>query len=152
LNISQLKAQVNLIDEKVKMEASIPGKTPIIMDYIPPIGTGEGYTSLEVLLISLAACYGTTIKSLITFRLKKEIRGMSLNIEGDRMTEHPMKFHTIRLLLSIDSPDLQLNELTAIAAIAEEKYCPVWAMIKGDVDIETELNIERSTLKGGIYV
>ena len=141
MNTTKLKAQVSLIDDKVKMEALVPGKPPVIMDYFPPIGCGEGYTPLEILLMSLATCYGTTVKSMLTGHLKKEIRNLSLRVEGDRLAEHPTKFHTIRLSMNVDSPDLQMEELATVAAMAEDRYCPVWAMIDGNVTIKTELTI-----------
>ena len=141
MNTTQLNAQVHLIDDKVKMKAHVPGKPPVIMDYFPPIGKGEGYTPLEILLMSLATCYGTTVKSMLTGHLRKEIRNLTLFAEGDRLKEHPTKFHTIRLTMNVDSPDLNMEELTSVAAMAEEKFCPVWAMIEGNVAVETKLTI-----------
>ena len=141
MNTTRLNAQVNLIDDKVKMEAFVPGKPPVIMDYFPPIGRGEGYTPLEILLISLATCYGTTLKFMLTSHLKKEIKDLSLHVEGDRKINHPTKFHTIRLSMNVNSPDLQMEELTSVAKMVEEKYCPVWAMIEGNVTIKTVLTI-----------
>ncbi len=144
MSVKKLNAQIKLIDEKVKMEGSAPGKPPLIMDYPFPIGKGEGYTSLEMLLVSLASCYGTTVKSMITSHLKKEVRDLSIRIEGERREEHPTKFHRIKLCLNIDSPELEQEELVSISALAEEKYCPVWAMIRGNVDVESELIIRES--------
>jgi putative redox protein len=142
-SMNQLKAQIKLIDEKVRMEASVSGRPSLIMDYPSPIGNGDGYTSLEVLLVSLASCYGTTVKSMITGHLKKEVRDLSIQIEGERSTDHPTKFNWILLSLKIASPDLSLEELTSVSAMAEEKYCPVWAMIKGNAELERELTIGR---------
>ncbi len=137
----QMNAEIALIDDKVKMEALIPGKAPLIMDYVPPLGRGEGYTPLELLMVSLGTCYGTTLKFLLAGQLKKDIRDLSVRVEADRATEHPTKFDAIRLIMNVDSPDLTMEELTAAAALAEEKYCPVWAMIKGNAEVKTELTI-----------
>lgn len=138
---NKLKAQISLIDEKVKMEGAAPGKAPLITDYPSPIGNGEGYTSLELLLISLASCYGTTVKSMITGHLKKEVRDLSVQIEGERREEHPTRFDRIKLRLNVFSPDLNQEELRTVSALAEEKYCPVWAMVKGNVELERELTV-----------
>jgi len=141
----QMNAEIALIDDKVKMEALIPGKLPLTMDYVPPLGRGEGYTPLELLMVSLGTCYGTTLKFILAGQLQKDIRGLTVRVEADRATAHPTKFDTIRLILNVDSPDLTMEILTAAAALAEEKYCPVWAMIKGNASIETKLTITNQT-------
>lgn len=94
---NQLFANVSLINDKVKFKG-ISGSNPeIIMDYVPPIGNGEGYTSLELFLLSLASCSGTAV-TLMLRKMRKDVSGLKVNIKGDRREENPTYFKTIQHL------------------------------------------------------
>jgi hypothetical protein len=43
---SKIEASVKLIDNKVKFSATAEGNPEIILDYIPPLGSGKGYMPL----------------------------------------------------------------------------------------------------------
>ena len=71
--MSELKEKVTirLINQKVQFTgvSNANPEQPITFDYKPPIGDGLGYNGLELLLMSLAGCSGTTILYLLS-RLK----------------------------------------------------------------------------------
>ncbi len=68
-----LEVSSSLVNEKVKFECKTPGRESIFVDYTPPAGDGEGFTSLELLLASISTCIGTTARVLIENRLGKKI-------------------------------------------------------------------------------
>ena len=61
----QLEVTVNLSNQKVQFTGVSRSNPPITFDYDPPLGDGQGYTGLEMLLMSLAACSGTSIVALL---------------------------------------------------------------------------------------
>lgn len=61
----QLEVTVNLSNQKAKFTGVSRSNPPITFDYDPPPGDGQGYTGLEMLLMSLAACSGTSIVALL---------------------------------------------------------------------------------------
>ena len=57
----QLTASLNLVNDRLLFEGQVEGNSPIAIDYIPPFGDNLGYTSLELMLLSLSSCVGTAL-------------------------------------------------------------------------------------------
>lgn len=136
----ELEARLTLINNKLHFSGEVGGNQPISIDYIPPIGDGLGYTSLELLLLSLSSCLGS---ALLTFlrRMQKDIVGFEIKANGVRNTEHPTGFKTITLEILINSNNTTEAEVEKVIKMAEETYCPVWAMVKGNVEVKTLIKI-----------
>jgi len=43
----------------------------------------------------------------------------------------------------LKSADVNEDDIKKVIALAEEKYCPVWSMIKGNVVINLDYTITR---------
>jgi hypothetical protein len=82
----------------------------------------------------MAACSATAILPLLR-RMKKTIAAFHVNASGVRRTQHPTSFERIDIEFILTSPDAALADLQKAARLAEESICPVWAMLKGNVDI-----------------
>jgi putative redox protein len=137
----QLKADVTLINNKIQFSGVVRDNPAITFDYHPPIGDGQGLTGLEVLLLSLAGCSASTVVYLLR-SMKKEIIGLQVQASGVRRDTHPTSLKTITLKFILQSSDARDADLEKAIRMAEETYCPVWAMLKGNVDIETQYQIE----------
>jgi len=72
----QEKVAVRLINQKVKFTgvSNANPDQPITFDYKPPIGDGEGYNGLELLLMSLSGCSATAIVYLLR-KMGKTVSG-----------------------------------------------------------------------------
>ena len=138
---SSLEVQVNLINKSVQFSSRAPGKHEIVTDYIPPLGDGKSYLPLELFLISFAACTGGTIAPLLR-RMGSTVQGLRVNAKGLRREQHPTGFKKIILEIVLTSPDTDKEALKKVIKLAEERYCPVWAMVKGNVEVVYELRIE----------
>jgi hypothetical protein len=77
----ELKTSINLLNDRLHFSGFTDGNDPVSIDYTPPLGDNLGYTSLELLLLSLT----------------------------------------------------------------EDKYCPVYSMIKGNVDVEISYSIKAKS-------
>ena len=141
MNGNYLEASVKLINQKTKFECQVEGKEPVIVDYILPFGDGEGYTSLESLLMSLASCFGSTVKLMINNHLKKQVDGVKVLARGTRKEEHPTSFKSITLKMEIMASDLEAEALDKTIQFAKDSICPVWDMLRNNVEITTEYTI-----------
>ena len=132
-----------LINDKVQFQGKARTNQPIICDYAPPLGDGLGYTGLELFLVSLADCSGSTVVSLLR-KMRKDVSGFRVNAQGVRREEHPTYFEKITLEFILDSRDAAEADLQKAIRLSEEKFCPVWAMIKNNVEVATRFKIVAS--------
>lgn len=138
----QLTASARLANQKVKFIGASGSNPEIILDYTPPVGDGEGYTSLELFLVSLASCSGTSITALLR-RMQKDVSGLIINVKGDRREQHPTYFEKIYLEFILESKDAENSDVEKAMKLSEDSICPVWNMIKNNVEINSEYKIVR---------
>jgi len=130
----QLTVSIRLENDKVRFRGTARSLPAVTMDYFPPLGDGAGYTGLELLLLSLAACSGSTVVPLLR-RMKKTVTGLEIRASGVRRAQHPTSFTSIALEFRLTSPDVGEADMEQAVAMAKETFCPVWAMLKGNVEI-----------------
>lgn len=142
MNDGQSEITVILTNHKVQftgVSRSNPD-SPITFDFKPPIGDGQGYTGLELLLMSFAGCSATTIVYLLR-KMGKNISGLSVNANGIRRDQPPIKFQKIILEFILNSKDTEDADIQKAIQLAEESVCPVWQMVKNNVEVITEYKI-----------
>ena len=84
MNEHKIEIELNLINDKVKFLGKSGENQDIAIDYIPPLGNGEGYTALELFLISFASCLSTTLLALIKKELQKNVISLKVKGYGER--------------------------------------------------------------------
>ena len=131
----ELNSSIKLINDKLHFMASAGGNEPISIDYTPPLGDNLGYTSLELLLLSLSSCIGSSVLTFLR-KMRKTITGCEINAKGIRREDHPTCFETILVTINLNSVDTTEDDLKKVIKLSEETYCPVWAMLKGNVRVE----------------
>ncbi|HOW44531.1 MAG TPA: OsmC family protein [Candidatus Aminicenantes bacterium] len=135
-----LSIAVELVNDKVRFSGSTRGLPPVSADYFPPLGDSQGYTGLELLLLSLAVCSGTAILPLLR-RMGKTVAGLRVSAAGKRRDRHPTSFERIDIEFALSSPDAAPADLQKAVSMAEGTICPVWAMLKGSCEIVPALRI-----------
>jgi putative redox protein len=136
---------VQLTNQKVQfagVSKANPGR-PIAFDYKPPIGDGEGYNGLELLLMSFAGCSGTAVAFLLR-KMGKNVSGLKVHAKGIRKEQPPIKFEKVFLEFIVDSKDAQDKDIQRAIRLAEESVCPVWQMIKNNAEVTTGYKINAS--------
>jgi putative redox protein len=136
----ELTASIRLLNEKLHFEGKVDGNEPISIDYTPPLGDNLGYTSLELLLLSLSSCVGSAVLTFLR-KMQKTITAFEISAKGIRREDHPTGFKTISLYITLSSPDTTPEDLQKVLKLAEETYCPVWAMLKGNVEVNVMCTI-----------
>jgi len=139
--MSDLMVNLQSIDDKAMYSATARENPAIVIDYFPPVGTGKGYTSLELLMASFASCVSTTLLSVLRYKKKKVVNDISAEVEGTVREVHPKALEHILLRLKIKAKDLTETEVRETLIVLEEKLCPVWAMMKGNVSVSVEVEI-----------
>jgi putative redox protein len=140
---AQLEVTVNSTNQKLGYTGSLRSHPAIPIDYVPPLGDGQGYTPLELLLMSLAACSGGTI-GLLLRKMGKTVSGIEVNTKGLRREQHPTSFQKIFLEFVVHSVDARDADVQRAIKLAEESVCPVWSMVKGNAQINAEYRIIAS--------
>ncbi len=138
-----LEISLKTVDDKVKFAAGTEDDPEITIDYFPPVGTGEGYTSLELLMISFTSCVSTLLLHYLRSILKRNVASLQAKATGNVRSEHPKALSRIQLALAIQSPDAEEGDVKTALKAAEARLCPVWAMIKGNVEVDVTFAIEK---------
>jgi putative redox protein len=130
----EVSASLFLVNDRLHFEGQADQNQPVSIDYTPPLGDNLGYTSLELLLLSLSSCIGSSILTLLR-KMRKTITSFKIDSRGIRKQEHPTAFKTIILDIKLSSPDTSTDDIRKVIKLSEETYCPVWSMMKGNVEV-----------------
>ncbi|MGA2477545.1 MAG: OsmC family protein [Spirochaetia bacterium] len=116
------------------------GSHSLTMDYPLNGEQAAGMKPLEVLLSSLAACGGSTV-ALLLQRAKQPVSGVEVIAHAVRRDEHPTVLTEISLEFLISGAGVEPAAVERIIATADEKLCPVWAMLKAGTPVRTSYRI-----------
>lgn len=73
--------------------------------------------------------------------MNKTIISFEIQSKGIRKEEHPTGFKSIFIVINIKSADVTAEDLDKVIKLSEETYCPVWSMLKGNVEMDVKYNI-----------
>ena len=146
MNNDRFEVTLDLTNQKVQftgVSKSNPDR-PIVFDYLPPLGDGQGYRGLELLLMSFTGCVGTSIVYLLR-NMGKDISQFKINAQGIKR-EQPLSIQKICLEVIVESKDVQDSDMQSAIERAE-KLSPVWTMLKNNVEviIDYKLNPNKMT-------
>jgi putative redox protein len=100
---------------------------------------GAGMKPLEMLLCSLSTCAGGALIVLLR-KAKHAVSGLRVSARGIRQDQHPTVFTDIALEFEVSGTDLRQEDMIRTLQQAEA-ICPVWAMLKGNVRIESTIRV-----------
>ena len=137
----ELTASVTLINQKLLFEGNVAGNEPVLIDYVPPLGDNLGYTSLELLLLSLSSCVGSAMLVVLR-KMQKQVQAFEIVSKGIRRQEHPTGFESIILEVTLSSGNTTGGDMEKVTLLIEG-LCPVLSMVKGNVDISYNFTINK---------
>lgn len=145
----RLDARAELTNDKVEFRAVTGNRPELKCDYAPPLGDGQGYTGLELLLVSLCVCSGTSVVALLR-QMNKHIDKFEVKGSGIRRTEHPTAFESMSLEFILTSGDTREPDIQKAIQLSRDTICPVWSMLKKNVTITTQykINTPEPKVKG----
>lgn len=125
---------------KLELEARAAYDQAIRIDAAPPQGDDHGIKPMELFLISLASCAGQIVVSLLQ-KMRQDVRAFTVKAHGLKQAEHPRVFTSIRLDMEITGANIDRASAEKALQLAEEKYCPVFAMLKNSVPVQSVLHL-----------
>lgn len=149
MQFQPLEVSVDLVNDKVRFAGSLRDNAPVSIDYTPPFGDGQGYTSLELFLMSLTTCLGTSVL-LVLRKMHKTVTGCRISAHAVRREEHPTCFERIAVELVLHSPDATESDVQRAMKLTEDSLCPVWAMIKNNVEVDAAYRIVAPDSEGDV--
>ena len=137
----ELKVTVGELQGQMQLTGRGHTGHTVSIDYTPPLGEDKGFTSLELLMVSLASCSGHTIQFLLG-KMGKPLEKLEVHAIGNRrMDVHPTVLTNIELLYNLAGDRLDSASVEKAIKMAEETYCPVWAMVKNNVVVSWKYKI-----------
>lgn len=141
--MEHLNVKLQSADDKAMFSVTARNNPQVVVDFFPPVGTGQGYTSLELLMASFGSCVSTTLLTLLRHKMQKTVEAIAVNVVGVVREEHPKALEQMDVTLDIKAKDLIETEVRQALKAAEETFCPVWAMVKGNVEIAFTIKISQ---------
>ncbi len=140
MSIAPVEINLELVNRKVKFACVSNGnpEIPIMIDYLPPLGDGEGFLGLELLAMSFAGCVSTGIVALLR-KTGKELKSYSMKLTGVKK-EKPLSLERIIFEITIEAGDLTEEEVENALKQAEN-ISPVWIAIKNNVEVSWKYKI-----------
>jgi putative redox protein len=137
----ELRGSITLVNNKLQFKGEVTGNSPVMIDYVPPLGDNLGYTSLELLLLSLSSCVGSAFLVVLR-KMQKTITHFDIAAVGVRREENPTGFKSIALEINLQSDNITTEEMAKVLGVIEG-ICPVLSMVKGNVEITYNFNITK---------
>ncbi len=115
------------------------GKT-VELDFTPEGGEVSGFLPLELLLASLAGCSGQVVAGLLK-RMGQEVGELRVFAHGDKREIHPTILTAVELRFQFRGGRVDAASVEKALALSEDRFCPVWAMLKTAVPIKATFDI-----------
>jgi len=137
--MSTERVKVNWL-ENMAFEAEVNGHK-IIIDAAEPVGgENRGPRPKPLMLVALAGCTGMDVVSILK-KMRVELDGFNVVVEGDLTEDHPKQFSQMRVIYEFKGKDLPMDKLEKAVNLSEERYCGVSAMYRKAIGITTEIRI-----------
>ena len=105
------------------------------IDFAPEGEDVDGFVPLELLLTSLAACTGQVVVGLLK-RMGQEVKDLIVHARATKREMHPTVLTSIELEFEFRGGEVDAPSLEKAIALSEERFCPVWAMVKAATPIK----------------
>ena len=98
-------------------------------------GRGLGPSPMELVLFGLGGCMGIDVV-LILQKSRVELTTFTMELEGERASEHPRGFTKITIRLHLKGKGLRDAQIRRAIDLSMEKYCSVRSSLKAEVVTE----------------
>lgn len=104
-------------------------------------GQNKGARPKPFMLLSLAGCTGMDVVSILK-KMKVDIKGLSIKVEGDMDDEIPKPFVSMHVIYTFKGDNLPEDKLQKAVELSKEKYCGVSAVLNKALPITYEIKTE----------
>jgi len=129
--------------EKMEFTADIDGHKVTIDAPEENGGNDNGARPKPFMMVALAGCTGMDVVSILK-KMKVDVKGLSITVEGDMEEEPPKAFTSMHVVYNFKGSDLPMDKLEKAVKLSEEKYCGVSAVLKKALDLSYEIKAEEA--------
>ncbi len=97
-------------------------------------GSSAAIRPKELILISLGACTGSDVVSILQ-KKRVKLGGFEVRLKAQVAEEHPQVYTKIHIEYVFYGENLSAADLERAIDLSQNKYCPVSAMLKNSVEI-----------------
>ncbi len=97
-------------------------------------------TPLELLLLSVAACTGVDVVSILE-KKRQDVTDYEIVIEGDRREEYPRGFTAFRVHHIVYGRSVSERAVEQAVKLSDEKYCSVAYTVRPAAEITTTFEV-----------
>jgi putative redox protein len=109
------------------------------MDAAPEVGgQNSGPRPTELLLYSLAGCTGIDIVMILK-KMRLELTGFAMEVEGTRADTEPKKFTDFHILYLVEG-DLPEDKVVRAIQLSKDKYCSVSHSLSANIVASYSIN------------
>lgn len=105
-----------------------------------------GFTPLELLLTSLCGCSGQVVIGLLK-RMDQEVKDLTVQAHGVKRAIHPTVLTSVELEFEFRGGRVDGASVEKAFALSEDRFCPVWVMLKASVPIKARYEIRQEVAK-----
>ncbi len=140
---AKLFVNICLVNDKVKFLAitNLRPEKEITFDYVPPVGDGDGFLGLELLLTSFAGCVGTAIVFHLR-RMGHTVTAYKMRAEGIRR-KNSISLEKISAEIPLGNAAIPVADVQKAISLASG-VSPVWLAIKNNVEIAVTYKEEQA--------
>jgi putative redox protein len=120
--------------------ANGPSGHGLVIDSDRESNSGPG--PMELLLLALGGCTATDLV-IILEKKRQNLVGLEVICSGERAADPPRVWKKMELLFRVRG-EVSEDAVRKAIALSEEKYCSVWAMLRGTAEIGWKLEMLRS--------
>ena len=137
--MAKQEVKVNWLDN-MAFEADVNGHK-MVLDAADGVGgENRGPRPKPLMLTALAGCAGMDIVSILK-KMRIELDGFNVTVEGDLTEEHPKQFYKMNVIYEFKGKDLPLEKLKKAVSLSEERYCGVSALYKKAIEVTSEIKV-----------
>jgi len=113
---------------------------PVAIDFTPEGEAIDGYSPLELLLTSLAGCSSQVVVGLLK-RMGQEVQDLTVRARGEKREIHLTVLTSVELDFEFRGGRVDSASVEKAFALSEERFCPVWVMLKASVPITAKYRL-----------
>lgn len=126
--------------ENMAFESELNGHK-LIIDADPISGGANRGPRPKLLMLSaLGGCTAMDVVAILK-KMRVEIEGLNVIVEGDLTEEYPKHFFKMHVIYEFKGKDLPVDKLQKAIDLSSERYCGVSAVYRKAMELTSEIRI-----------
>jgi putative redox protein len=130
---------LELIWERDLVFAGVSGQASMVLDSAGVAGPSP----VQTLAFALAGCMGMDVVHILR-KARHDLRGLRIDLTGERAPEEPRRFTAIALRFTING-ELPRDAVDRAVELSRDKYCSVWHSLRQDITLTVTSSISATS-------